>query len=410
MNLSAKISAAIIGITLVVGGTVGYIAYTVDSGQAQKSVGNAQLNVAASTLNTIDRLLSDSYSNIQVLARLKRGEDYLLKPDENLAMLYRGNLDDISSIYGIWHALLLFDNSGELVISAPHDLRENVSISETPESELFKKALAGQVVYSDFYISKLTGEPVIAFAAPVRNSAGGKEVIGVVMGLVDWNIIKEILASTKLETHLLDREGRDIEVLGDEKIDEFKASDFFSSADRRPGTIQVYDENERENVLLSYVFESGFLDYKGNEWALVLERSAPDAFADARNNAWLIVGVLSIGGVLIAMLAILFFQRFIVIPIRELTEVSKNIAAGNLNQVIPVRSRDEIGKLATAFNTMAASLQELYSGMEKKVSEKTALLQTKLAELEKINKLMVDREIRMIELKKEIEELKTRQS
>ena len=51
-------------------------------------------------------------------------------------------------------------------------------------------------------------------------------------------------------------------------------------------------------------------------------------------------------------------------------------------------------------------LEKLKSGLEKTVAEKTSELNGKVSELEKINEMMVDRELKMVELKKEIATLK----
>jgi signal transduction histidine kinase len=44
-------------------------------------------------------------------------------------------------------------------------------------------------------------------------------------------------------------------------------------------------------------------------------------------------------------------------PMRSITESALAIGRGNLDQVVPVRSRDEIGQMADAFNTMARQLR-----------------------------------------------------
>jgi signal transduction histidine kinase/CheY-like chemotaxis protein len=44
-------------------------------------------------------------------------------------------------------------------------------------------------------------------------------------------------------------------------------------------------------------------------------------------------------------------------PVRELVEGAQEVAAGNLDRVIPVQARDEVGQLAETFNRMAASLK-----------------------------------------------------
>jgi hypothetical protein len=43
--------------------------------------------------------------------------------------------------------------------------------------------------------------------------------------------------------------------------------------------------------------------------------------------------------------------------------------------------------------------------LEKKIEERTSELNSKVNELEKMNKFMVDRELKMIELKKTVDEL-----
>jgi len=51
-------------------------------------------------------------------------------------------------------------------------------------------------------------------------------------------------------------------------------------------------------------------------------------------------------------------------------------------------------------------LEEMAQGLEKQVQERTKELQDRVAELEEMNNLMIGRELRMVELKKEIESLK----
>ncbi len=46
-------------------------------------------------------------------------------------------------------------------------------------------------------------------------------------------------------------------------------------------------------------------------------------------------------------------------PIQRLTESARELGEGNLDQVLPVSSRDELGQLADAFNKMAGKLRAL---------------------------------------------------
>ena len=46
-------------------------------------------------------------------------------------------------------------------------------------------------------------------------------------------------------------------------------------------------------------------------------------------------------------------------PVRQLTDATTRMAAGDLDAAVPVRSADEIGALAAGFNRMAERIREL---------------------------------------------------
>lgn len=59
-----------------------------------------------------------------------------------------------------------------------------------------------------------------------------------------------------------------------------------------------------------------------------------------------------------------YFARKIARPIENLSEISANVAKGDLNHLAPVRSGDEIGELSTNFNKMVEGLRE-WEGVKK---------------------------------------------
>ena len=102
----------------------------------------------------------------------------------------------------------------------------------------------------------------------------------------------------------------------------------------------------------------------------------------------------------------------IIKPLSKLTKGVEMIGKGDMNHKIKVKSNDEITELATAFNKMTndltkskKDLQKYNQKLEKSVQERTKELQSKMKELERFNRIMVDREIKMIDLKKKIKEL-----
>ena len=118
----------------------------------------------------------------------------------------------------------------------------------------------------------------------------------------------------------------------------------------------------------------------------------------------------------LAILAVIIFafifSDFITRPIRRLTKAATEISKGRLKQKVVIQSNDEIGNLARAFNTMSQKLKQYYQDLEKEVRQRTAdlekskhILESKINDLERFQKVTIGRELRMIELKNKIKEL-----
>src|SRR5512135_497182 len=106
-----------------------------------------------------------------------------------------------------------------------------------------------------------------------------------------------------------------------------------------------------------------FMDIK-READAVLDRNQKnmeDEDARARNAAaasirLMIVALLVAAAV--ATLIALLLSRSILEPIRDVTRGARAMARGDLDQVVPVVTHDELGELAAAFNTMARTIRE----------------------------------------------------
>jgi len=120
-------------------------------------------------------------------------------------------------------------------------------------------------------------------------------------------------------------------------------------------------------------------------------------------------------------------------PILKFTKEIQEIEKEGFSKKIDIKTGDEIEILIHSFNNMSKKiaqnykeieeqkdvlairveaktkeLKELADGLEKQVKEKTKDLQKRVDELEKFHNATIDRELKMIELKKEITELKER--
>ncbi len=104
---------------------------------------------------------------------------------------------------------------------------------------------------------------------------------------------------------------------------------------------------------------------------------------------------LALGFVIVVALLVTFLvNRVVYLPLRDLEAGAGRLAAGDLEHSIPVRSKDEFGQLATAFNSMTAALRksnrelrEWGRTLEEKVEEATHDLQLAQAEAARGEKL-----------------------
>lgn len=117
--------------------------------------------------------------------------------------------------------------------------------------------------------------------------------------------------------------------------------------------------------------------------------------------------------IVVGLSSIVYAFRFankITFPLRKLTTIAEEVATGNMQSIFDqalLERNDEIGTLSRSYSVMLTKLTSNISELDasnkkfKKISEENIKKNT---ELEEMNKFMVNRELRMIELKKKIKE------
>ena len=91
--------------------------------------------------------------------------------------------------------------------------------------------------------------------------------------------------------------------------------------------------------------------------------------------------LVTLGVIGLGILFTLILTRILLRPIEKLAEATERVAKGELAQTVDIRSRDEIGDLARAFNQMTLQLKESRMDLERKVEERTHQLEENIAEL-----------------------------
>ena len=97
----------------------------------------------------------------------------------------------------------------------------------------------------------------------------------------------------------------------------------------------------------------GYIQFLDGAETQDLRQTAEAAFLDRMSRAILISAA---GAGLLALVLGIALASTISRPVRELTDGTKALAAGDLGHQVPVRTADEIGQLAQSFNRMSADL------------------------------------------------------
>lgn len=207
------------------------------------------------------------------------------------------------------------------------------------------------------------GRAVVELAVPILDPNGSGRVIGGLLGWYRWAALvsRLQLSSAALgftaDVLLLDDHGRVIAETGGEKFAPLLGRNLrtagWLAAQRHPSLRPRYTVESQEPVLAGHARLRG----AGRNWTVLVLQPVRQALAPVYRlqlrMGLLLAAVLGVGlGV-----ALLLGERM-GRPLRELTDATQEIARiGAIQHPVAVRSRDEIGQLAAAFNRMASELR-----------------------------------------------------
>lgn len=106
-------------------------------------------------------------------------------------------------------------------------------------------------------------------------------------------------------------------------------------------------------------------------WSVIVHQSVNQALLPVENQARATILISMIVLVLAVLFGYVASQR-IAAPIVKLTNITSQIAQGNLNVRADIQTQDEIGALSETFNQMTNQLQGTLKGLEQRVTERTA--------------------------------------
>lgn len=174
---------------------------------------------------------------------------------------------------------------------------------------------------------------------------------------------------------------------------------FASAGTARAATVaRVADAFDRLTAFGTALFERGagasMATYQQTEAAFfqtlraledLTERDYQDLQAEQRRVARIVgrsidlLAAALVGGILLSLFLSYRLAKSLLYPIQVLTSAAAALGEGQLERDVPVTSRDEIGELARAFNTMAAKLRAYRDATTAKVVKAQRTMEATLA-------------------------------
>jgi HD-GYP domain-containing protein (c-di-GMP phosphodiesterase class II) len=248
--------------------------------------------------------------------------------------------------------------------------RSGIQIPEPAIEQLlqegFIRAVQGKRMVSHPVISASLQEPVMVLSEPVRPGAGAgeeAEVQGVVLVLASlgplWNMTREMGQGGVFEVYIVDGRGSLVahsdpkRLEGDLDLSSVKiVSEFLASHGRAAVTMPFTTMTPSGPVKMLGTYTS----IAETGWGVIVQIQESKAYHSAfqmRQQSLALVA-------LVALLAALFgtaFARRVSRPIDHLAQGARRLAGGEYATRVHVRSGNEVGELADAFNQMGDEIQ-----------------------------------------------------
>jgi PAS domain S-box-containing protein len=263
----------------------------------------------------------------------------------------RAELQAKQEILRDYEDITLLNPQGEVVTSTGNDLR-----GPWEYRAAFEEALAGRPAVSDVYDTSDPARTVITFTAPVFDPQGGvKAVIATQLNMNQiWEITDQMKVGETGYVYIIDEFDRyiahpdkglilhaaDPQVL--EQMNEGVQLLDYQDADGREMVGEYYQESEPVTVEGAQV----------PAWKVVVVQEGQEVFR-LINRMQMRIVTFSIIVFLVVILIGLWFSSTLTRPIRLLTRGAEAIGRGDFDSRVEVKSKDEIGSLASTFNLMA---------------------------------------------------------
>lgn len=301
----------------------------------------------------------------------------------------------------------------------------------------YVKRMMGKSII-DIGIDKISNQFAYYFSAPVLGNNG--DIVGVLVLRVDPSEVNDsIIASEASKDNVVmlvdefgvvlyspeaDRLFKSLGVLTDEEKSKLQENNRFNGQEiiplqydsvqqdirgyKGPTFESIYDKVDGDTETLSLIKLTDLSFY------LVTEIRLESVNNEVLTTVFTITLITLIILIIISLFIFYFLEKFLK-PLDKFKLFFANISKGDFSQEIKIETKDEFSDLAASVDKMSKDLSGLYKNLDEKVKEKTEKLEQSetvikeaLEKAERLNKLMVGRELEMVGLKKELDTLKNK--
>src|SRR4030042_3243288 len=387
-----------------------WVVYSSDLKELEEQISRKTEERTFHIMDKIDRMLFERRADIKALASepILRSRTSTQKQITEILKKYQDKYNAYTS--------LSFLNLNRIVIA---DTIENNIGKQHQFTEYWPGIAEGRDFVMLISESQLAKTKVFYFASIVKDKRGIP--FGVVVARMPIEILHDIVSQIGIqndeeafEIDLLDRNGLILfsnynpKGILKEMSHDWKLIKRISE-EKKVGSVKHLHLGTEQ--FTTFAREQGYIDFKGNDWTLVLCLPVKVAFTSAielRNKLIILFLIASI----IASFIIYFFSHTISRPIVKLSNASLEVGKGNLDVKLEVTSGDEIGQLTESFNKMVSDLKvsrekllDRTAQLEMKVEKRT--LELKIAN-EQLQLDVIERKKAEEQIKKLNEELETK--
>ena len=230
--------------------------------------------------------------------------------------------------------------------------QDDKALLDYSDRDYYKEVMGGKDISWQTAIGKTSKKPSLMMAVPIKRY---DTTIGVMAMAATIEDLSKLVATWKQGktgfAFLVDEKG---------KVVSHQVEDYVTQQTDLSGypLIAAFKKGQKDMIYFSDggTPRVGYARETKYGWTLAMQQDAKETFKALRQTemfTYLLLGITALVVIVIAWL----LGRAIGKPIKELTEVAERISVGDMDAVINIKSRDEIGNLAEAISLMQDSLR-----------------------------------------------------